>query len=130
MYNNKLKTMSGKTKLFRIIFLFVFAMMVTALQAQTVKGNVVDQDGEPIIGASVVEKGNTRNGTVTDLDGNFTLQLKTGKKAVISYLGMISQEIGLGEGQHVVLKENSGELNEVVVLGYTSKARKDLTGSV
>jgi TonB-linked SusC/RagA family outer membrane protein len=105
-------------------------MMVTALQAQTVKGNVVDQDGEPIIGASVVEKGNTRNGTVTDLDGNFTLQLKTGKKAVISYLGMIPQEIGLGEGQHVVLKENSGELNEVVVLGYTSKARKDLTGSV
>jgi len=130
MYNNKLKTMSGKTKLFRIIFLFVFAMMVTALQAQTVKGNVVDQDGEPIIGASVVEKGNTRNGTVTDLDGNFTLQLKSGKKAVISYLGMIPQEIGLGEGQHVVLKENSGELNEVVVLGYTSKARKDLTGSV
>ena len=86
MYNNKLKTMSGKTKLFRIIFLFVFAMMVTALQAQTVKGNVVDQDGEPIIGASVVEKGNTRNGTVTDLDGNFTLSgVSKGTTIVISY---------------------------------------------
>jgi TonB-linked SusC/RagA family outer membrane protein len=130
MYNNKLKTMSGKTKIFRMMLLFAFMMIAGALQAQTVKGNVVDQDGEPIIGASVVEKGNTRNGTVTDLDGNFILQLKSGKKAVISYLGMIPQEIGLGEGQRVVLKENSGELNEVVVLGYTSKARKDLTGSV
>lgn len=130
MFNNNLKTMSGKTKIFRMLLFIMLTMIVSTIKAQTVKGTVTDQSGEPIIGASVLEKGNTKNGTVTDLDGNFTLKLQSGKKAVISYIGMESQEVNPGEGLKIVLKDNADEIGEVVVLGYTSRARKDLTGSV
>lgn len=95
------------------------------------KGTVLDANNEPVIGASVIEKGNPKNGTVTDIDGNFTLNLKAGKTAVISYIGMVAQEVKVGgQAQTIVLKDDNSQLNEVVVVGYTSKARKDLTGSV
>lgn len=104
---------------------------LSAMAQDVVKGTVTDANNEPIIGASVIEKGNNKNGTVTDLDGNFTLKLQQGKTAVINYIGMVSQEITASdEEQSIVLQEESGNLDEVVVLGYTSKARKDLTGSV
>ena len=69
-----------------------------ALAQGVVKGTVLDSNNEPVIGASVIEKGNPKHGTVTDLDGNFTLTLKSGKTAVISYIGMMSQEIKVGGG--------------------------------
>lgn len=95
------------------------------------KGTVLDSNNEPVIGASVIEKGNPKNGTVTDLDGNFTLNLKKGKTAVVSYVGMLAQEVQMGaSSQTIVLKDDNSQLEEVVVVGYTSKARKDLTGSV
>ena len=108
----------------------LFTLIVGTVGAQNVKGYVVDATGEPIIGATVAEKGNPKNATVTDLDGNFQLTLKSGKKAVVTYVGMETMEIGPGTGQKIVMKENADELSEVVVLGYTSRARKDLTGSV
>ena len=102
-----------------------------ALAQGVVKGKVLDSNNEPVIGASVIEKGNPKHGTVTDLDGNFTLTLKSGKTAVISYIGMMSQEVKVGgESQTIVLKDDQSQIEEVVVVGYTSKARKDLTGSV
>ncbi|MBQ3857685.1 SusC/RagA family TonB-linked outer membrane protein [Segatella bryantii] len=106
------------------------ATPLSGMAQGVIKGTIYDSNNEPIIGASIVEKGNTKNGAVSDLDGNFTLTLKKGSKAVISYIGMISQEVGLGEKQIIVLKDNASDLGEVVVLGYTSRARKDLTGSV
>lgn len=75
------------------------AMVLTpgsVLAQNVVKGTVLDSNNEPVIGASVIEKGNPKNGTVTDLDGNFTLNLKKGQTAVISYIGMIPQEIKMG----------------------------------
>ena len=99
-------------------------------QSLTVKGNVKDSSGEPIIGASIVEKGNSKNGTITDFDGNFTLKTAKGRTLVVSYMGMRSQEVKAAPQVDVVLEDDSQALEEVVFVGYTSRARKDLTGSV
>lgn len=94
----------------------------TVVQQQTtrVKGKVVDQTGEPIIGASVLLKGST-NGTITDIDGNFSLE-NVGSNAIItiSYVGYVSQEIKVKESNlgTIVLKEDSKVLDELVVIGY------------
>ena len=99
-------------------------------QAQTVKVNVKDSSGEAVIGASVIEQG-TRNGGVTDFDGNFTLK-STGKPIVISYIGMKSKTVDVkGKSSvNVVLEDDNTTLNDVVVIGYGSVRKKDLTGSV
>ncbi len=102
-------------------------------QSFTIKGQVVDNTGESVIGASVVEKGNATNGTITDFDGNFELKLSgKGKTLVISYVGYQTQEVAAvaGKDLKVVLQDDAQAMEEVVVIGYTSKARKDLTGSV
>lgn len=99
--------------------------------AQTVaKGQVFDSTGETVIGATVVEKGDPTNATVTDFDGNFTLTLKKGRTIVISYIGMVQQEVTAGPNLTITMQDDNAALEEVVVVGYTSKARKDLTGSV
>ena len=99
-------------------------------QAQTVKVNVKDSSGEAVIGASVIEQG-TRNGGITDFDGNFTLK-STGKPVVISYIGMKSKTVDVkGKSSiNVVLEDDNTTLNDVVVIGYGSVRKKDLTGSV
>ena len=119
-------------KLCKVCLVATMVLTPSSVLAQNVvKGTVLDANNEPVIGASVIEKGNPKNGTVTDLDGNFTLNLKAGKTAVISYIGMVAQEVKVGgQAQTIVLKDDNSQLNEVVVVGYTSKARKDLTGSV
>ena len=101
-----------------------------AQQMNTVEGLVTDVNGEPIIGASIVIKGTT-NGTITDLDGKFSLSNATGT-LVISYIGYQTQEIALnGQKQlKVVMKEDSEMLEEVVVVGYGSVKKESLTGSV
>lgn len=102
-------------------------------QSFTIKGQVVDNTGESVIGASVVEKGNATNGTITDFDGNFELKLSgKGKTLVISYVGYQTQEVAAvaGKDLKIVLQDDAQAMEEVVVIGYTSKARKDLTGSV
>lgn len=102
-------------------------------QSFTIKGQVVDNTGESVIGASVVEKGNATNGTITDFDGNFELKLSgKGKTLVISYVGYQTQEVAAvaGKDLKVVLQDDAQAMEEVVVIGYGSRARKDLTGSV
>jgi TonB-linked SusC/RagA family outer membrane protein len=94
------------------------------------KGQVLDSTGEAVIGATVVEKGDPKNAAVTDFDGNFSLTLKNAKTVVISYIGMVSQEVAASQNMKVTLQDDNAALEEVVVIGYTSKARKDLTGSV
>ena len=108
-----------------------FVLAPPEVLAQTIaKGQVFDSTGEPVIGATVVEKGDPKNATVTDFDGNFTLSLKNAKAVVISYIGMVSQEVAASQNMKVTLQDDNAALEEVVVIGYTSKARKDLTGSV
>lgn len=93
----------------------------------TVKGVVKDANGEAIIGASVIEKGNAKNGTVTDIDGNYTLKVKRGATLTISYIGYISQET---KGGNVILEEDLKSLSEVVVIGYGTQKKADVTSAV
>lgn len=93
----------------------------------TIKGVVKDANGEAIIGASVIEKGNAKNGTVTDLDGNYTLKVKRGATLTISYIGYISQET---KGGNVILEEDLKSLSEVVVIGYGTQKKADVTSAV
>lgn len=99
-------------------------------QAKKVTGSVSDAEG-PIIGASVVEKGNPGNGTVTDLDGNFTLNVKPGATIVITYIGYQKQEIAVGNQSNisVTMKTDDKTLDEVVVVGYGVQKKKLVTGS-
>ena len=104
-----------------------FALDVSA-QA-TINGQVKDETGEGVIGASVVEKG-TSNGTVTDFDGNFSLKCKPGATLVFTYIGFNPQELPAKNGMEVTLKEDVAQLNEVVVVGYGSMAKKEISSSV
>lgn len=99
-------------------------------QSKKVTGNVSDAEG-PIIGASVVEKGNAGNGTVTDLDGNFSLNVKPGATIVITYIGYQKQEIVVGNQSNfnVTMKTDDKTLEEVVVVGYGVQKKKLVTGS-
>ena len=126
--------MSNKVKNMRSLLLILFSAISLSVSAQTitVKGNVKDTSGEPVIGASVVEKGNTTNGTVTDLDGNFSIKVDGKKTLVISYIGMKTQEVAV-QGRktiNVQMVDDSKALDEVVVIGYGTVNKRDLTGSV
>ncbi len=108
-----------------------FLLMVGSVSAQTVKVTVTDETGEPVIGASVLEQG-SQNGGITDIDGIFNITLKGSKQIVISYIGMKTQTVD-GKGKtaiDVVLKDDATGLEEVVVIGYGSVRKKDITGSV
>lgn len=115
-------------------FLFaLLSMMCFWAQAQNlaIQGNVTSKtDGEPIIGATVVEVGNTTNGTITDFDGNFTLSVKEGAKISVSYVGFKTAQLKAQATLQIVLEEDSEMLGEVVVTGYSTQRKADLTGSV
>lgn len=125
--------MKEAKKLFRKVCMLVFLLIAlpAAVIAQVqVNGTIVDSQNEPIIGATVIEKGNTKNAAISDIEGNFKLKVAAGKKIVVSYVGMVTQEVAAGQDLKIVLQEEAGTMEEIVVIGYTSKARKDLTGSV
>ena len=136
-----MKTLT-ETSTFRVLSLllcfcfFIPAMNVSASSLQAAKfkvsGIVKDATGEPVIGASVVEKGVPSNGCITDIDGNFSLKVKQNATLVISFVGYKTVEIPL-KGQRTVkvtLQEDTEMLDEVVVVGYGTMRKKDLTGSV
>ena len=125
--------MSGNLNKIRMALMTLCLFFAGTLSAQTIKGNVADNIGEPIIGATVLEQGVSGNGTVTDIDGNFTLSLKgNSKKIVISYVGMKTQTVDVAgkSSVNVVLEDEATSLNDVVVIGYGTVKKKDLTGSV
>ena len=121
------KTKSQFCRLLMLIAVVCFALDVSA--QTTVSGHVKDDTGEDVIGASVMEKG-TSNGTVTDFDGKFTLQCKSGATLVISFIGYNPQEVKAKDGLEITLKEDVAQLNEVVVVGYGSMAKKEISSSV
>ena len=115
----------------RMLLSAVLAMSGALLANAQTKVTVVDATGEAVIGASVLEKG-TRNGGVTDLDGNITIKVQGDNPIVVSYLGMKPQTVSV-KGKStlkVVLEDDNTTLNDVVVIGYGSVRKKDLTGSV
>lgn len=103
------------------------SVQVVQQNTVTVKGVVKDANGDPIIGASVIEKGNAKNGTVTNLDGEYTLNVKRGATLTVSYIGFVSQEIS---GGNVTLQEDNKSLNEVVVIGYGTQKKGDVTSAI
>ena len=114
----------------RVFLSFLTLMLSTLMYAQTeISGTVVDGTGEAVIGATVMEKG-TSNGTVTDFDGNFKLKVAAGKKLTVSYIGYQTQEVAAKNGMKVTLQDDALALNEVVVTGYTTQRKADLTGAV
>ncbi len=114
----------------RYLLTLVLACVSTFMYAQTeITGTVVDETGEGVIGATVKEKG-TSTGTVTDFDGNFKLKVAEGTILVISYIGYDAVEVAATPGMKIQLKENAAELAEVVVTGYQTQRKADLTGSV
>ena len=123
--------MQGNLKTFRLALMLILSLFVGTVSAQTVNGNVVDETGEAVIGATVMEKG-TKNATVTDFDGNFTINMGSGKVLVISYIGMQTQEVNVAgkSSVNIVLKEDATTLQDVVVVGYGTMKKTDLTGSV
>ena len=123
---------SMKNRLLLLLVLLSFVPIGVFAQNITVKGTVLDSQGETIIGATVTEKGKTSNGVITDLEGRFSLNVPKGKKIVVSYVGMETQEVDAVSGKDlkITMRDDAQSLDEVVVLGYGSKARKDLTGSV
>ncbi len=108
-------------------------LVAGSLSAQTIKGTVKDNTGEPVLGATIQEDGARANGTVTDLDGNFTITLKgKSRRLSVSYVGMKTQLVNV-DGKtsvSVTLEDEATSLNDVVVIGYGTVKKKDLTGSV
>lgn len=107
------------------------AISVAQQQGKTITGTIVDQQGVPVIGANIIEKG-TSNGTVTDFDGNFTLNVADDAVLRISYIGYLEQEVAT-EGKNsfdIVMMEDTKTLEEVVVVGYGSMEKREVTSSI
>lgn len=98
-------------------------------QNQNITGTVVDEEGEPVIGANVVQQGTTK-GTITDIDGRFTLSCPVGTSLTITYIGFLPQTVSAALNMKIVLQEDSKQLDEIVVVGYGYVKKSDLTGSV
>ena len=120
----------------KILYLFLFMLLscltVSAQKGITVKGMVVDGNGETIIGASVVLKGNSSIGTVSDIDGNFVLTVPNEKSIlVVSFVGMKAQEVKIsGRLIKVILEDDSQQLDEVVVVGYGQQKKASVVGAI
>ena len=114
----------------RYLLLLLTLMVSMATNAQGMLGTVIDDLGEPVIGASVVEKGNPQNGTITDFDGKFTINVSAGTPITISFIGYVTQEVKAQSGMTVVMKEDSQMLNDVVVIGYGVQKKSVVTASI
>lgn len=136
LFNNLIKfkmLMNTKFKSASLMLIFFFMINIMGLFAQniTLTGNVSDDNNEPLIGVNVVQKGTT-NGTVTDFDGNFSLQVPNGSVIVFSYIGFLPQELTATDTgiMNVTLSEDTGMLDELVVVGYGTQSRYTLTTSI
>ena len=114
----------------RYLWLLLALMVSMVTRAQGILGTVTDENGEPVIGASVVEKGNPQNGSITDFDGNFNVKVSEGTTIVISYIGYLTQELRATRGMKVVLKEDAQTLQDVVVIGYGVQKKSVVTASI
>ena len=111
-----------------MMLLALFVSM--ASYAQSISGTVTDDQGEPVIGASVVEKGKPQNGTITDYDGKFTIKVSAGTPIIISYVGYVTQEVKAANDMKVTIKEDTQTLQDVVVIGYGVQKKSVVTASI
>ena len=121
--------MNDKKFLKALILLLIMPLSILAQDMMTASGNVVDATGEPLIGCTVQQKGG-QTGTVADLDGNFKLQVPKNATLVFSFIGYKTQELKAATGMKVVMKDDSQLMKDVVVVGYGTMKRSDITGSV
>ena len=124
--------MKKTIKLFgaRLVMMLVMMLVVQVASAQSkISGTVVDATGEPVTGASIVVVG-TLNGTVSDVDGNFSINVKSDEMLQISYIGYVTQTLKPVNGMTVTLMEDNEMIDEVVVVGYGVQRKSDLTGAV
>lgn len=108
-------------------------LVQTVLQSRTVNGQILDENGEPLIGVSVVVKGASTTGTITDFDGRFSLEVPSGQKAlIVSYIGYKTEEVALGTSNviNIKMQPDTQALDEVVVVGYGTMKKRDLTGAI
>ena len=113
------------------IMLMLMALMMSVTSfAQGLKGNVIDENGEPVIGATVAEKSNPKNATITDFDGNFVVNVKAGQIITISYIGYETQEKPAKNGMTIRLQPDNKVLDEVVVVGYGVQKKSSVTGAI
>ena len=118
-----------KKSRFFIAVLALIVSLTASAQKRALSGLVVDNTNEPVIGASVVEKGTT-NGAVTDIDGRFTVSVEPGTTLVVSYISYLSQEVKATENMHIVLQPDNKVLDEVVVVGYGVQKKSVVTASI
>lgn len=125
---NRWKSLLKSRKILFALMAMLFSLSAFA-QQQTISGQVLDAQKEPLIGVSVLEKG-TNNGAITDIDGNFKLNVGPNATLVFSYVGYQTQELRASRQMQVVLQEDAEVLDEVVVIGYGSVKRKDVTTAI
>ena len=114
----------------RLITMLLALMVTMTSWAQGISGTVVDDNGDAVIGASVVEKGNPQKGTITDFDGNFTIRVNEGTTLVVSYIGYVTQEVKATHNMRVVMREDAQTLQDVVVIGYGVQKKSVVTASI
>ncbi len=112
-----------------LMMLMALFMSITSF-AQGIKGTVIDENGEPVIGATVAEKSNPKNATITDFDGNFTVNVNAGKIIQITYIGYETQEAAAKNGMTIKLRPDNKVLDEVVVVGYGVQKKSSVTGAI
>jgi TonB-dependent SusC/RagA subfamily outer membrane receptor len=98
--------------------------------AVNIRGTVLDENNEPVIGASIVQKGATSTGVTTDVNGNFSVHVKPGTKLKVSFVGYVPQEVAASNNMVIYLKPSTEQLDQLVVVGYGSQKKADLTGAV
>ena len=119
-------------KKIRLLSLLLTLLVSAMAFAQTINvvGTVTDENGDPVIGASVVEKGNPQSGTITDYDGKFSLKAAEGTRLVVTYIGMESQEVAARSQMNIIMKEDRMTLNDVVVIGYGVQKKSVVTAAI
>ena len=117
-------------KRIRLLMMLALVWMTATSFAQGIKGTVIDENGEPVIGATVADMSNTKNATITDFDGNFVINVKSGQTITISYIGYETQTVAAKNGMTVRLQPDNKVLDEVVVVGYGVQKKSSVTGAI
>ena len=111
------------------MMMMALMMSVTSF-AQGIKGTVIDENGEAVIGATIADKNDSKNATITDFDGNFVINVKAGQTIVISYIGYETQELAAKNGMTIKIQPDNKVLDEVVVVGYGVQKKSSVTGAI
>ena len=117
-------------KRIRLFMMLALVWMTATSFAQGIKGTVIDENGEPVIGATVADMSNTKNATITDFDGNFVINVKSGQTITISYIGYETQTVAAKNSMTVRLQPDNKVLEEVVVVGYGVQKKSSVTGAI